>query len=374
MVVCPSSLVTNWANEFDKWLGRANQPKRVVIHKGGEDGLQQIRAYTRKLKQQLLRQCGQVLIVSYDLFRRNTDEFVFPENISVGLLVVDEGHRLKNTSGSLTLAALESLRADARLCITATPIQNNLCEFYNLANFCCPGILGPDVASFRKNYERPIAAANQKNASREQLETGRAKSKELEALSQTFMLRRLQKDVLRTMLPPRTEALLFCCPSALQCQLYRKATRRGSDSDNVISMTADALTTLTALRKICSHPFLYENDPKLTTASDDGGLSLSGKLVVLDELVKQIRREAPGDKVVIVSNFTSALTIIESIVLRPRQLSYSRLDGSTQNRQALVDTFNRTSAESNFCLLLSSKAGGCGLNIVGANRLVMFGT
>jgi DNA repair and recombination RAD54-like protein len=371
VVVCPSSLVTNWANEFDKWLGLASQPKRVVIHKGGEEGLQQIRAYTQKMKHQLMHQPGQVLIVSYELFRRNSDEFVFPDNVSVGLLVVDEGHRLKNTSGSLTLEALESLPSDARMCITATPIQNNLCEFYKLANFCCPGILGADVASFRKNYERPIAAANQKNASPDILAAGLAKSRELETVSKTFMLRRLQKDVLKTMLPPRTEALLFCRPSALQRQLYRSLTSHAVTDGN----TADALTTLTALRKICSHPFLHDttNNDRDSDATTDLSVTLSGKLVVLDALLEQIRKEACSDKVVIVSNFTQALSIIESLILQPRKLSYLRLDGSTQNRQVLVDTFNRTSPESNFCLLLSSKAGGCGLNIAGANRLVMFG-
>lgn len=369
-MVCPSSLVSNWATEFDKWLGRASQPKRVVICKGGEDGLRQIRAYAQKMKQQLMHQPGQVLIVSYDLFRRNSDEFIFPENVTVGLLVVDEGHRLKNSSGSLTLAALESLPADARLCITATPIQNNLCEFYKLANFCCPEILGTDLASFRKNYERPIAAANQKNASSDRLAIGLAKSKELETVSKSFMLRRLQKDVLTTMLPPRTEALLFCRPSALQRQLYRSLT-----THTITGNKADALTTLTALRKICSHPSLHKtNSDADSVAFENVSVTLSGKMMVLDALLREIHQKASNDKVVIVSNFTQALSSIESFVLKPRLLSYLRLDGSTPNRQALVDTFNRTRPESSFCLLLSSKAGGCGLNITGANRLVMFGT
>jgi hypothetical protein len=77
---------------------------------------------------------------------------------------------------------------------------------------------------------------------------------------------------------------------------------------------------------------------------------------------------------VIVSNFTSVLSIIESSILEPRKFSYLRLDGNTaaQNRQSLVDTFNRTTTQHSFCFLLSAKAGGCGLNLVGANRLVMF--
>jgi SNF2 family DNA or RNA helicase len=374
-VVCPASLVTNWACEFDKWLGKASQPKRVVIHKGGPDGLSQIRAYTLKMKKQVQHQPGQVLIVSYELFRRNADEFVFPDGMSVGLLVVDEAHRLKSTTGTTqTLAALESLPADARLCITATPIQNNLSEFYSLANFCCPGLLGDDLASFRRQYERPIAAANQKNATTDQLAAGRGTSRELEEVSKTFMIRRLQKDVLSSMLPPRTEALLLCRPSARQCQLYRALTQSKLASNDSI---ADALTTLTALRQICCHPSCYSsNAAGVSTgasSNESSDLTLSGKLVVLEKLLHQIRRHAPNDKVVIVSNFTSALSIVESLVLEPNAFPFLRLDGTTKDRQTVVDTFNRTSAEVNFCFLISSKAGGCGLNVVGANRLIMFG-
>ena len=371
VVVCPSSLVKNWEAEFDKWLGRASQPKRVVISKGGEGGIQQIKAYTSSMKQrQLKNHTGQVLIVSYDLFRRNADQFVFSEYVSVGMHVVDEGHRLKSTTGSQTLTALESLSADFRLCITATPIQNNLKEFYALAQFCCPGILG-DSASFGKDFERPIAAANQKDATREQLVHGLAKSKELEALSKTFMLRRLQKDVLKSVLPPRTEALLFCRPSPLQCQLYCEITKSYRMGGNM----AEALTALTSLRKICTHPFLHQHNDHMDS-DPVASLSLSGKLVVLDALLQQIRKRCPEDKVVIVSNFTSTLTVIESLVLQPQKLAFSRLDGTTdpQNRQALVDTFNRSSPVNNFCFLLSSKAGGVGLNLVGANKLIMLGT
>ena len=153
-----------------------------------------------------------------------------------------------------TFTALASLPTDARLCITATPIQNNLCEFFNLADFCCPGILGPNVSYFRKNYERPISATNQKNATRQQLILGSAKSKELDMIAKTFMIRRLQKDVLKTMLPPRTEALLFCRPTKIQCELYRSAC-----SSVNLGNISDALTTLITLRKICAHPVLYNS-------------------------------------------------------------------------------------------------------------------
>ena len=99
-------------------------------------------------------------------------------------------------------------------------IQNNLSEFYNVANFAVPGILG-DLSTFRRLYERSMSAANSKNASHAQKQKGRAQSNALEAITSTFLLRRLQKDVLKSLLPPRTELLLFCRPTERQCDLYR---------------------------------------------------------------------------------------------------------------------------------------------------------
>ena len=359
--------MSNWAKEFDQWIGRASQPKRVVIKKGGEEGLQQIRAYFGSMKRQQMNQTGQVLIISYDLFRMNADQFQTLKT-TVGLLVVDEGHRLKNTAGSATLTALESLQSDTRLCITATPIQNNLTEFYSLANFACPGILG-DLSAFRRDYERPISASNNKSATSEQCTLGALQSRALEEITKTFMLRRLQKEILKTMLPPRIEALLFCRPSERQCELYKSIT----SNSRATGSFSGALVTLTALRKLCSHPSLCKEGDQ-GTDNVDKAAQLSGKLVVLDALLQSIRETAPDDKVVIVSNFTSALSTIESSVLDPRHYSYQRLDGTTdlQNRQPMVDSFNRSTPEQSFCLLLSSKAGGCGLNLIGANRLVMF--
>jgi SNF2 family DNA or RNA helicase len=370
VVVCPSTLVVNWSNEFDKWLGPASQPKRVSIQEGGADGLQQIRAFMQKTNQHIKHQPGQVLIISYEFFRRNVNIFDCKGYTSVALLVVDEGHRLKNAGDSQTFNALASLPTDARLCITATPIQNNLCEFFNLADFCCPGILGPNVSHFRKHYERPISVTNQKNATREQLIVGSAKAKDLELITKTFMIRRLQKDILKSMLPPRTEALLFCRPTQMQCELYRSVC-----SQINLGNMSDALTTLITLRKICAHPVLHDcvEGKEMTVDPCPSEISSSGKMIVLCRLLQQIRVTAGDDKVVIVSNFTSVLSLIERLILQPFSYNYLRLDGTTKDRQTLVDTFNRTSVHRSFCLLLSSKAGGCGLNIIGANRLIMFG-
>ena len=378
IVVCPSSLVSNWSKEFDKWISKASQPKRVVIRKGGEEGQRAIKAFV-PVKPNM----SEILIVSYELFRMNISELKKADQI--GLLVVDEGHRLKNTAGSQTLSALNALRCEARLLITGTPIQNNLSEFHNVANFVCPGILS-DLNTFRRTYERPINASNNKAATSDQKAKARHLSKSLDRITSTFMLRRLQRDVLKEHLPPRSEILLFCRPSERQKQEYISLTKgvRGGAGPSGAGVSADALTLLMKVRKLCSHPYLLndeDEDPfaaKRSATAENGGkcehVALSGKLSVLESLLSSIRSEAPGSKVVIISNFTSALSVIEQAILQRRGWSSLRLDGTTEQnaRQTLVDSFNRGSVDQSFVFLLSSKAGGCGLNLIGANRLVMF--
>jgi SNF2 family DNA or RNA helicase len=204
-------------------------------------------------------------------------------------------------------------------------------------------------------YERPIIAANKKNASSSQKEEGIIVSKELNKITSTFMIRRLQKDILKTLLPPRFETLLFCRPSREQCRLYKELTKN----------TSDKLTTLTNLRKLCSHPDLLSGEISGNVARSSG----AGKLEVLEALLEAIRSENPTDKVVVVSNFTSALTIVDNYILKRRGWPSVRLDGTTEqsSRQPIVDTFNRSSVDHSFVFLLSSKAGGCGLNLIGGN-------
>jgi SNF2 family DNA or RNA helicase len=354
IIVVPSSLIENWSKEFDKWLGRASLPRRIVVKKGGNECSQQIRSFNIVKPNQ-----SEALIISYDLFRVNS--ILLQDSKFIGLLVVDEGHRLKNSSGSMTLSTLESVKCEARLLITGTPIQNNLSEFYAVVNFVCPGILG-SLHDFRRDFERPITTANRKGATLKDRQIGQEQVIALEVITKQFMLRRLAKDILSQSLPSRTELLIFCKPSAFQCELY------GGISEN----PDDPLSTLSKLRKLCAHPDLVQMsaEPHSTIFN----LSDSGKLKALELLLFEIRDTHPDDKVVLVSNFTSVLSMIEERLVLPNGWGYHRLDGNTPQgaRQAMVDSFNIVSPARSFIFLLSSKAGGLGLNLIGANRLIMF--
>lgn len=226
-------------------------------------------------------------------------------------------------------------------------------------------------------YERPLANANNKNATRTQKDQSKTLSRAFETITSSYMIRRLQKDVLKSLLPPRFEILLFCRPSHSQCIMYKKLSQGlPLDHHHVPSTSSssslDALTLLTRLRKLCSHPNLLDEQPlrcsHVTTAPPaTNDVVASGKLAVLEDLLISIRSECADDKVVIVSNFTSALSLIENMVLEKRKWSSLRLDGSVEqsSRQNIVDSFNRGSVQNSFVLLLSSKAGGCGLNLIG---------
>ena len=202
---------------------------------------------------------------------------------------------------------------------------------------------------FFLEFERPINAANQKNATREQKAKGKEQAKALDALVKPFMLRRLQKDVLKSILPPRTEVLLFCRPTSAQSRVYEKLCNEATSS-----LYSEALVSLGNLRKLCAHPSLLNGTSYEGTTTD---VSLSGKLMVLQSLLLSIRKNK--EKVVVVSNYTSVLSLIESTILKPQQLPFSRLDGTTDQleRQGLVDTFNRANSSISV-FLLSSKAGG----------------
>lgn len=275
------------------------------------------------------------------------------------------------------MTALESMACEARLCITATPIQNNLSDMFTIINFVCPGVLG-DLATFRREYERPISASSNRNCTSTQKQRGAQAAKLLDRITKSLMIRRSQKEVLEKYLPPRHVFLLFCRPTVEQCKLYKKITnkQKGIQNDGE-GPSPEALTALMGLRKICTHPRLFlqgcNDDQNGNGGNEVKNVELSGKLMVLASLLSEIRSTEPTDKVVIVSNFTGTLTVIEDSILKPANLNFLRLDGSTAsaNRQPLVDTFNRTNAETHFAMTLSSKAGGVGLNLIGANRIIL---
>lgn len=388
LVLAPSSLVANWAKEFEKWLkGKRNFYVYAVDGKKNT-----VKHFLRQPKSTY-----PVLIVSYDTFHRNA---ALLGNLDFDLVVCDEGHRLKNSKIKL-FDTIKKMTCKRKIVLTGTPVQNNLRELYSLSNLVNPGILG-SREEFHKNFEEPINVARKHSEENENLEENlnnlsRVESEvhnKLFSIVNQFLLRRQQN--LLNYLPKKVENVVICRLTDLQEQLYN-ALLDDKDLKGILgeesgsSLVRSYLPYISFLRKLCNHPFLVnksiiEKSYELKEASlisalspvvgqifdafPKGPLFKSGKFDVLAKLLKLIREV--NERVVIVSHFTQTLDLIQQYC-RLKNYKASRLDGSTPlaGRQRLVDEFN-SEFSSTFAFLLSSKAGGCGLNLIGASHIILY--
>ena len=379
VIACPSSLVRNWANELVKWLGKDAVTPFACDGKATKTELTtQLKQWSIASGRQVIRP---VLIVSYETLRLNVDVL---KDTAIGLLLCDEGHRLKNGE-SQTFTALNGLNVDRRVILSGTPIQNDLSEYFSLLNFANPNLLGTRM-EFRKQYEIPILKGRDANGTDSDRTKGDERLGELLALVNKFIIRRTN-DILSKYLPVKYEHVVFCNLAPFQLDLYNyfvqspdiKALLRGKGSQ--------PLKAIGMLKKLCNHPDLlnlpddlpgceqfFPDDyvPKDARGRDREVKSwYSGKMQVLDRMLARIRADT-NDKIVLISNFTQTLDLFDKLC-RSRNYGCLRLDGTmaVNKRQKLVDKFNDPEGEE-FVFLLSSKAGGCGLNLIGANRLVLF--
>ncbi|EIW72633.1 hypothetical protein TREMEDRAFT_36825 [Tremella mesenterica DSM 1558] len=359
LIVCPVTLVSNWRKEFKKWL----QNKVGVVAADGSDW--QISNFLRKVIKQLAS-CQP----------------------PIELIVCDEGHRLKSKDNKTT-KMFEALRTSRRIILSGTPVQNDLGEYWAMVNFTCPGILGT-YPSFNKRYEKKILRSRMPGASKAEVENGMEQAAELSKLSEKFVLRRTA-DVLSNYLPPRHDYVIFVAPATLQLEVFSRLLNP-SLLGNFLRAGSGmmSLALIDSLRKVSNSPSLLRKKDEESIPLDEIGtgreealkiipkdtsvvdLDSSGKLIVLVRLLQSLRG-ASGEKVVVVSNWTSTLDFIEGMC-KVKSYSFLRLDGKTptKTRQTLVEQFNRGSQLDSFVFLLSAKAGGVGLNLIGASRLVLF--
>ncbi|EPE03378.1 dna repair and recombination protein rad54 [Ophiostoma piceae UAMH 11346] len=379
IVVCPSSLVRNWADELIKWLGPdAIHPFTIDGKASKEELTQQLRQWAIASGRAVTRP---VIIVSYETLRLYVDEL---KNTKIGLMLCDEGHRLKN-GDSRTFSALNSLQVSRRIILSGTPIQNDLSEYFALVSFANPDLLGNRL-EFRKRYEIPILKGRDADADEEDRKRGDQCLSELLAIVNRFIIRRTN-DILSKYLPVKYEHVVFCNPAPFQLDLYNYFITTPSIQALLRGKGSQPLKAINILKKLCNHPDLldletelpgsercYPEDyvPKEARGRDREIRSwYSGKMQVLDRMLARIRADT-NDKIVLISNYTSTLDLFDRLC-RHRGYGSLRLDGTmtVNKRKKLVDKFNDPASEE-FIFLLSSKAGGCGINLIGANRLVLF--
>jgi superfamily II DNA or RNA helicase len=334
LIVAPTSVVTNWLREIDKF---APSLRHALWH-GAE----------RRERQDELEDAD-VVVTSYALLRRDEEML---KQIDWRYVIVDEAQQIKNPL-SATARSAKRLKADRRLALSGTPIENRLSEIWSIFDFVSPGLLGP-LEKFEERYSRPIDAGDKTAAER------------LRATIHPFILRRTKAEVARD-LPEKIETDQFCELTGEQSSLYaavlkevRAQVMGEVERQGLARSQIQILAGLTRLRQAAC-------DPRLLGLPREFGDEDSGKLVALRDLV-QTSIEG-GHRVLVFSQFVSMLTIIKR-AMDEDGVTYEYLDGSTKDRQAVVENFQSEDGPPVF--LISLKAGGSGLNLTAADTVIHF--
>jgi superfamily II DNA or RNA helicase len=337
IVVCPTSLLVNWAREIERFVPGLS----YCIVSGS-----QRHQYWPRL------QSYDIIITSYSLLRRDSDQYA---NMRFSAVVLDEAQHIKNRNTQNALAA-KRLHADDRLVLTGTPIENSVADLWSIMDFLMPGYLGSHN-SFRIRFEQPVqhATANSDRA----LEHLRCK------LS-PFMLRRLKSEVAAEMPPKVTR--IACTPMyGAQLRLYQRLL--ASYYEQITSLVDNhgfersrfsVFSALLRLRQCCCHPALLR---QIKGTEDMPSAKMELFFELLDEAIDG------GHRVLVFSQFVQMLTILRNALVA-RNTRYCYLDGATRNRMEQVDAFNNNPDIPVF--LVSLKAGGSGLNLTGANVVIHY--
>ena len=338
IVVSPSSLSLNWKNEIEKFAPSLNI--KVVRGTAGErkEIIQNIDKYD-------------LVITSYDLLKRDIDTYK-EKNYNFKFIIADEAQYLKNNN-TKNAKAIKQLNADTRFALTGTPIENSLAELWSIFDFVMPGYLF-SYKEFKSTYETAIIKDENKDA-----------MDKLKMLIEPFVLRRTKKEVL-TELPEKTITVLNNEMDEEQRNIYLSyLVQAKQELQDEISMNGyeksqiKILAALTRLRQICCHPGLF-------TENYTGG---SSKLEQCMEIIED--GVMAGHKILLFSSYTSMFEIIEK-ELNKRDIKFFKLTGCTKvdERIELVDEFNHNPEIGVF--LISLKAGGTGLNLIGADMVIHY--
>jgi len=334
LVVAPTSVVPNWFKEIEKFA-----PSLSAMLWHGPDR----HSHADEIADH------DILITSYALMRRD-EEFLSDQDFYY--VILDEAQHIKNPH-SATAKAVKKLKSERRLALTGTPIENRLSEIWSIFDFAAPGMLG-DLGRFEEKFARPIDRGDESAAEK------------LRAAIHRFVLRRNKIDVAKD-LPPKIEQDIVVPLAEGQSKLYQQILKQVRDSvmndvekQGVAKAQIQILAALTRLRQVAC-------DPRLMKIEGEFEDEMSGKLAALREIMQEA--VAGGHRVLIFSQFVEMLKLIRAL-LDEEGIEYEYLTGSTTNRMERVEHFNDDESVSAF--LISLKAGGTGLNLVGADTVIHF--
>ncbi|CAG8499092.1 1292_t:CDS:10 [Paraglomus occultum] len=362
LIVVPLSTLTNWTMEFEKWAPQISK----CVYKGPPN-------VRKELQHTFIKHINfQVLLTTYEYIIKDKPVL---SRIRWVYMIIDEGHRMKNVNSKLSTILTNSYQSRYRLILTGTPLQNNLPELWSLLNFVLPRIFD-SVKSFDEWFNTPFANTGGQDKIALNEEEALLIIRRLHKVLRPFLLRRLKKDV-ESELPEKVEKVLKCRFSALQNRLYSQMKKHGmlfvSTGEKGKTGIKGLNNTIMQLRKICNHPFVFEDVEKDINPSKTSNSLLyrvSGKFELLDRVLPKFYRTR--HRVLIFFQMTAIMNIMEDF-LHYRRYKYLRLDGSTkaEDRSTLLRLFNAEDSDY-FVFLLSTRAGGLGLNLQSADTVIIF--
>ncbi|KAJ5043028.1 uncharacterized protein L3040_004416 [Drepanopeziza brunnea f. sp. 'multigermtubi'] len=380
IVVAPATVLRQWVNEFHRWW----PPLRVsILHSSGSgmlnvgsegrmDDSQEIYGRSngksksskaaKKIVDRVVKH-GHVLVTTYAGLQTYADVLI---PVDWDYAVLDEGHKIRNPNTAITIYCKE-LRTPNRVILSGTPLQNNLVELWSLFDFVFPMRLGT-LVNFRQAFEVPIKLGGYANATNLQVLTATKCAETLKAAISPYLLQRLKVDVASD-LPKKSEQVLFCKLTKPQREAYEMFLS-SDEMTSIMDRTRQSLYGIDILRKICNHPDLLDPRLKGKPGYRWGNPNKSGKMQVVKALLEMWK--GFGHKTLLFSQGVLMLNIIEEFVKGLNGFNYLRMDGSTsiKERQTLVDRFNNDPDLHVF--LLTTKVGGLGVNLTGANRVIIF--
>ncbi|KAK8790823.1 hypothetical protein WA158_005454, partial [Blastocystis sp. Blastoise] len=357
LIVVPLTTISNWMNEFEKWTPGV----KVISYKRSKDACKDI------YKKQIANGKFNVILTTYEFIIKDKSCF---KNIQWEYLIIDEGHRMKNSGSKLFQVLTKYYKNKRKLLLTGTPLQNSLPELWSLLNFILPRLF-ESSEDFDTWFNKPFSHFGGSTGGTEVLtsEESLIIINRLHEVIRPFILRREKKNVLDR-LPDKKEILLYSDLSAWQKVVYKQLSngyymtpQEGLTNAKKVS----ARNCLMQLRKICDHPYLFLKSGWII---DEGIVRTSGKFVLLDNILPKLKRT--GHKILIFSQFSQLFEIIEDF-LKMRGYLYLRLDGTTfhESRDKYLNCFNSPDSPY-FVFLLTTRAGGLGLNLISADTVTIY--
>lgn len=364
LIIVPLSTLSNWCNELAKWCPAA----RTVIYKGTPGQRKEL------YRDEVRNGHFNVLLTTYEYIIKDKSSL---KKITWQYAIVDEGHRMKNAQSKFAVTLGTQYITKNRILLTGTPLQNSLPELWALLNFLLPTIFN-SVESFDQWFNRPFSQFSNTTGN-EQDQTDQMLNTEermliihrLHELLRPFMLRRVKSEVL-DQLPEKVEKVLRCELSSWQKELYKQISAKAQEDKSLMGSFVQEPTrglnnVVMQLRKVCNHPYLFSPQGYHI---NENIIRSSGKMELLDRMLPKLK--AAGHRVLMFTQMTAVMTILEDY-FSYRGYTSLRLDGSTpaDEREKRMYKFNAPDSPY-FIFLLSTRAGGLGLNLATANSVIIF--